>query len=191
VQFDGKHHHVADVLELRPTKGKPLQPSAVVAEFAKVAKRYGAASVIADGHYRESIREHLTAHGLTIIAAPEGLNGKLETYARTRAVLHEGKLRLPDNARLLTQLRSVLSRPTPGGGLSIISPRRAGTGHGDIVSALVLAVHRLAHRTVKDPDPVPLPGTPEHERWLMKKEQDLMRRQTVQAFGGLHRRYWG
>lgn len=180
VQYDGKQYHVAEILELRPARGKPLQPSAVVAEFAAVAKCYGASAVIADGHYRESIREHLIAHGLAILPAPEGLGGKLETYTRTRAVLHEGNLRLPNQPRLLAQLRGVLSRPTPGGGLTITSPRRAGSGHGDIVSALVLGVHRLAHRQVTEPDLALDP---------LRAEQDRMRREAVRHFKPA-KRYW-
>ena len=43
---------------------------------------------------------------------------------------------------VLAQLREVISKPTSGGGMSISSPRKKG-GHGDLVSALVGAVHRL------------------------------------------------
>ena len=175
VRFDGTHYRVADMLELRPTKGAPLQPSAVVARFAEVAKRYGATRVIADGHYREAIREHLQEHSLYIQDAPEGLTGKLASYSRTRAVLHEGKARLPNNPRLLGQLRAITSRPTPGGGLTITSPRRAGAGHGDLVSAWVLAVHALAYAQSQTPVDTPEPGTPEWHAWQGKKENDRVR----------------
>lgn len=142
-RLEGDVYRIADVLELRPQKGAPLAPSAVCAAFAEVTKRYGCASVIADRHYEEAVREHLATHSLRLVAAPDGLSGKLETYARARALLHEGRVRLPEHRRLIAQLKAVTSKPTPGGGLTISSPRRSGAGHGDIVSALVLALAAL------------------------------------------------
>jgi hypothetical protein len=125
--------------ELRPAKGVPLQPSAVVAHWAALAKLLGLTSVRSDIHYRESVREHMTTHGLTLEDVPEGQAGKRAMYERTRTLLNEGRLRLPLHPRLLRQLREVMVRPTPGGGMTISSPRRGGD-HGDLVSALVAAV---------------------------------------------------
>lgn len=141
-RLEAELYQVADLVELRPQKGKPLVPSAVVASFAEVAGRYGCTSVSADRHYEEAIREHLATHKLRLVPAPDGLSGKVETYTRARALIHEGKVRLPNDRRLLAQLKAVTSRPTPGGGLTIASPRRAGA-HGDLVSALVLALASL------------------------------------------------
>jgi hypothetical protein len=132
---------VADVVERRPQRGAPLQPGEVVRDFAEVVKRHGAEAVRADGHYRQAIDEHLQTHRLAFWPCPEGANGKTETYTRARALLHDGKVRLPNHQRLLKQLREVIARPTPGGGLSISSPRWRTGGHGDLVSALVIALH--------------------------------------------------
>lgn len=140
VQAEGGRFHVADTLELRPQKGAPLRPSSVVEQFAAVCQRYGLNSVVADGHYKESLREHLEAQKMTLSSAPEGQPGKVAMFTQCRALLHEGRLRLPNNPRLLTQLRDIVAKPTPGGGLSITSPRRKNSGHGDLVSALVCAV---------------------------------------------------
>lgn len=137
---------VADVVELRPKRGAPLVPSEVVASFADVAKRYGSVAVIADRHYEEAIREHLGTHHLRLVPAPDGLAGKLETYTRTRALIHEGRVRLPNHPRLIAQLKAITSKATPGGGLTISSPRRGGA-HGDLVSALVLALAALPSAT--------------------------------------------
>jgi hypothetical protein len=141
--FDGELYRVVDLLELRPQRGQPLLPSAVIASFAETARRYGATSLIGDRHYEQAVREYLGAHGLTLVAGADGLNGKLATYTRARALIHEGKVRIPNNARLIAQLKAVVSKPTPGGGLSISSPRRVNNGHGDIVSALVLSLAAL------------------------------------------------
>lgn len=148
VQRDADIYTVADLVELRPEKDKPLAPSAVVAEFAKVATRYGATNIVADGHYRESISEHLNLHRVWLQAAPEGALGKAESYQAARVLLHEGKVRLPNHDRLLRQLREVVSRPTAGGAVTIWSPRWRTGGHGDLVSALVLALHNASRQFV-------------------------------------------
>jgi hypothetical protein len=141
-RLEGDVYRIADLRELRPQKGAPLQPSVVVSSFAEVARSYGATSVVADRHYEEAVREHLATHALRLVPAPDGLAGKVEVYTRTRALIHEGRVRLPPNARLLAQLKAVTSKPTSGGSLTISSPRRAGA-HGDLASAFVLALASL------------------------------------------------
>src|SRR5579883_2032034 len=64
----------------------------------------------------------------------------------TRTLLRACKLQLPPSARLTAQLKAVTSTPLPGGGIRITSPRRAGQGHGDIVSALVLGAWHASSR---------------------------------------------
>ncbi len=164
VQFDGSKYHLVYAVEERPKPGKPLKPSEVVKKFALAAKAYGCSYVVSDGHYRESIKEHLAAEGLGLSDAPQGMNGKLEAYSRTRSVLHEGLIVLPKcdhTKQLIQQAKLVTSKVLPGGGQSIKSPRKMGMGHGDLVSAWVLAVHRLAYGRVKQEKQVCEPGTPE------------------------------
>lgn len=127
--------------ELRPQKGSPLAPSVVLERWASLAKGYGVRSMVCDVHYRELVREEMGRHQIALEAAPEGQRGKAAMYEATRLALNEGRLHLPNHRRLLGQLREVISKPTPGGGMSISSPRKNG-GHGDLVSALVAAVHQ-------------------------------------------------
>jgi hypothetical protein len=171
--------YVADLLELRPQRGVPLQPSDVVRQFAAKVKAHGCNCVMADGHYRESIFEHLATYDLGFSISPEGQTGKASTYVRARTLLHEGLLRLPNEPRLLGQLRDIVSKPTPDGGVSITSPRRAGMGHGDIVSSLVLALYQRGGHEIEMPPAKP--GTPEFEAALVQKmlddeERDLTER---------------
>jgi hypothetical protein len=63
-----------------------------------------------------------------------------------------------------------VSKPTPGGGLSITSPRRAGTGHGDLVSALVLALYQRGGHEVEAPPAQP--GSVEYEQQLVQRMLD-------------------
>lgn len=150
VQLVASFYRLSELIELRPEKGAPLQPSAVVTEFALACKRYGVRKPAADGHYREAIREHLSAAKLELRPLPEGQNGKIEQYSQVRALLHEGRCRIGRDAKkLITQLREVVAKPTPGGGLSITSPRKK-TGHGDLASAYVGAVWSAAHHGTRD-----------------------------------------
>jgi hypothetical protein len=137
----GRTLTVIAVSELRPTKGNPLRPKAVIDDFAATMTRFGARSFMADAHYRESVREHLAPHGIRFADAPGGRDGKSDVFLHAKKLIHEGRVRIPNHPRLLTQLRQVVSRPAPGGGLAITSPRRrGGGGHGDIASAFVLAL---------------------------------------------------
>ena len=139
-----EHHELVELLEfdeVRPAKGAPLTPSYVIRDrFAPVMKRHDVSSISMDAHYRQSAKEHLDAVGLSFEDAPPGNQGKYDSYMLVRAILREGKLRIPLSPRLVAQMKAVSSKPMPGGWTKITSPRRAGGGHGDVVSALVLAV---------------------------------------------------
>ena len=101
-------------------------------------------TIMMHAHYRQSAREHLAALGLKFVDAPEGNQGKYDVHMHFRAQLRAGTVRLPNSPRLLAQLRAVTATPLPGERVRISSPRRAGGGHGDIVSAVVLAAYRAS-----------------------------------------------
>ncbi len=173
VQYDGRFYRTVALVEMRPKPGAPLKPSAVIAKFAEVAKKYGCTYIVSDGHYRESVKEHLQEHGLALVDAPEGMTGKQESFSRVRSVLHEGLILLPKSdlvTRLIGQAKLVVAKPAPGGGLTIRIPRKAGMGHGDLVSAWVIAVHKLSYGVVSKPETVFVPNTPE---WLAETTRRL------------------
>lgn len=130
--------HVLELLELHPRPGEPLRMSETIATFSTVLARYGVREFMADGWGREAAKEFASVHGVRIRSAPEGRDGKVQTYSALQTLFAEGRIAIPPHARLVSQLRSVTSRPAPGGSLIITSPRRSGS-HGDLVSALVLA----------------------------------------------------
>lgn len=139
VQRDRDLFQVLRVEERLPGQS-PMRPSELVADFASVLAEYGLDSVTADGHYRESIQEHLEASGMWLIDAPAGQQGRAEAFQVARQLLAQGRVRLPDHDRLLRQLREVTSRPLAGGGVSIDLPRWPDGSHGDLAAALVLAL---------------------------------------------------
>lgn len=172
VQFDGRNYRTVALEELRPSPGKPLKPSAVMKRFAEVAKAYGCTYVVADGHYRESFKEALASNNMSLVDAPEGIKGKQESFSRVRAVLHEGLVMLPEGDlvnRLIQQAKLVTARPAPGGGITIKVPRKVGLGHGDLVSAWVVAVHRLAYGQVSEEKIVLQVNTPEYNQEVQRR----------------------
>lgn len=170
---------ITDLTELRPKKGAPLKLSRTIETFAETLTYRGLRRFLADGHVREPAREFSDPLGVVIDAAPEGREGKNTTYIETRKLFSEGRLRIPNHARFVAQLRSITAKPMPGGGFSIVAPRRAGQGHGDIVSAAVLAIFDVLDAPVRivaprsresfEPDMAEIPlsragGT--YARWL-------------------------
>ncbi len=178
--------HVFDGAEERPTD-EPLKPSVTVATFAKlIAGRCD--YLMADGHYREAIAEHLERHGLAYAAAP---NQPSDTYVRARMLLREKRVQihpLPFRDRLVQQLREVQGKPTAGGGMSIMHPRWALGGHGDLAAALVLALWQVSGEAVTGA--LPKVGTVEWEaaqRWA--RQQRMVQDGSAPADRG-RRAFW-
>jgi hypothetical protein len=165
VQYDGHRFNMVHHEELRPKEGVPLKPSEVLGHFADVSKAFGCRYVISDGHYREAAREAFTAAGISLVDAPEGREGKLSTYLRAKAMLDEDRVGLPENRRIQLQCSLITSSPSSGGGVTIRTPRRVGMGHGDIVSAWVLALHHLSYAAVKFFPNTPKKGDPNYWEW--------------------------
>ena len=144
--------HVFDGAEERPTADAPLKPSQTVASFAE--RIAGQCSyLMADAHYREAIAEHLEEHDLSYAPAP---TQPADTYVRARMLLREGRVKihgLEFRDRLVQQMREVHGKPTSGGGMSIVHPRWATGGHGDLVAALVLALWQVSGDEVQPPKP--------------------------------------
>jgi hypothetical protein len=187
VQFDGKKYITVYLEEMKPKPGKPLKPGTVVRRFAEVCRLYKANGVIADAHYRATLHEHLEDSGLSIWDAP---NNPSEAFVRTRTVLHEGKVTIPRvdiGKRMLQQAKLVASRASPGGKLTIKIPRRVGLAHGDIVSAWVLAVHRLAYATPEARVDSYDPGTDEWARESQRRLVDWQTKQQAQYLKTIER----
>jgi hypothetical protein len=144
IRVTGSLAELVDWLELQPKKGAPLKPSQVCAEFATLCHRHGVDALIADGHNKEAVREHLGACGIRFQEAEGGNAGKVKAYGRAQAMLREGRVSLPNLPRLITQLKEVTVKPLAGGGLQISHARRSGKGHGDLSAALVLGLAAAA-----------------------------------------------
>lgn len=127
--------------ERKPQPGLPLQPKAVTADFAELMLGYGTREFVTDSHEIDDVRDALIAKRCAAVTAPD----PAECFVELRTLLHEGRLELPQHARLRSQLREVLSKPLPGGGTQIVSPKKADGSHGDLVSALSRAAWRAVN----------------------------------------------
>jgi hypothetical protein len=140
--------------EVRPSKGHPLTPKGVVVgRFGPVMQRHHVTSIALDGHYRRSAEEHLDSMQLRMVEASSDAQFKYDTHMHLRDLLRSSNLVLPPAPRLIAQMKAVTSAPMPGGGTKITSPRRAGMGHGDILSALVLAAWMAASGRARELSP--------------------------------------
>lgn len=176
---------IGELIELKPDAGAPLKPSVTVAAFADAIRWHGGSFLMCDAHYRQTVCEILADKGLGFVEAP---TVPAEAYVRTRTLMREGKVKIPDHPRLLAQLREVIARSRPGGGISILLPRHArrpsgdpgrSGGHGDLVSAFVLAVYQAAGQVVRAD--APAPGTREADQVEEARRQEQRRREGVTA----------
>jgi hypothetical protein len=166
VERTAERIRIVDFFELVP-EGSPLKPSEVFAHFADEAARHDIAEVVGDQHYAESAREGLWKKRVAYLDTPAGQSGKAVMFTAVRLAMNEGRIDLPDNPKLLQQLREVQSKPTPGGGISITQPRKPSGGHGDIVSAFVAAAWNAERQELPEaPDHLPAdPLGREAELW--------------------------
>lgn len=181
VALRGNCLHFFAGTEERPKPGTPLKPSRTIGRFVEVID--GQCSyVTADRHHRESIEEHLLDSGLTYSPAPMT---PADNYVRARQLLREGRVKLHQKnfdpemvKRLLQQLRETQGKRTPGGGMSIMHPRWAKGGHGDIADAFTLALWQVCGEPVAPPKPEQ--GT---EAWAAMVRERRQRRMVEQQTG--------
>jgi hypothetical protein len=133
-----------------------LVPSEVCRGFGEACARYGTFDLMVDYESIESAREHLSAlqladprdkrmhPGRRSISITEFNPGtELEpAFTRVRTRMSEGLVEIPNDARLLSQLRRVTSKPLAGGRMSIVIPR-VGNAHGDLALASVMSLARF------------------------------------------------
>jgi len=114
------------------------KPSVVVSRFVNAARDLGAQSVVADGHHVASVREHAANPdvAMAVVAAPMSPAEQSAAEVYLRDLFREGLILIPNDPRLVGQLKSVLAKAMPGGLMRAVLPRRTGVGHCDLFIAL-------------------------------------------------------
>lgn len=142
--------------ERKPQKGAPLVFSEVCFGFGERCAEYGTFDLMVDYESIEAARDYLgklklrdprdgrIANNIRGISVTEFNPGtELEpAFTRARVRMAEGKVRLPNDPRLLAQLRTVTAVPRPGGKTSIVIPT-VNDAHGDLAVACILAIARF------------------------------------------------
>ncbi len=141
---------LGELKEWTPPPGGALKPTATIREMRTRMQAHGVDTAMADGHYIESAREVLDEEDMTVVLAPSSPD---EVYIRARQVMRSGIVKIPRHDRLIRQIKEVQGRPMPGGRMSIVLPRWAKGGHGDLVSAFVLALWQLVTDRVAEEQP--------------------------------------
>lgn len=141
----GARVELACVAEMRPRPGEPLKPSEVCASFARVCLDYEARTMRGDLHYADTAHEELPktrdVTGRRQVAYDEWTptqETKAEAFTAFKRLLTERLVVLPNNPRLLGQMRRTAAREMPGGTVQIQLPKQ-GASHGDLLMAAVLA----------------------------------------------------
>jgi hypothetical protein len=141
--------------ELIPTKEVPLKPSVVCSEFAKAALMYRCHSIMGDGIYRASAEDELPKTvgpgGQTVSYECWSTTEEAAAFTEFRRLMVEGLIELPNDPRLIQQLKDTKIRKLASGKIGPLVPN-TGAAHGDLLMAIVLACVQ-----------VPVDGGTEHE----------------------------
>lgn len=131
-------------------------PSAMARRLRdEVCQRFGTHKILIDQYSSEAFAELCKQVGLRATTIPwtggDGETSKSERYRSLRLAMMEGSFRIPDDPQLIRELRSVRSVLTPSGNERIEIPRTA-AGHGDRVSAIVLAASEALKKSPELPE---------------------------------------
>ena len=162
--------------ERRPHPGAALVPSEVCGAFAGTLAGYGSKSAVADGHYKETLREYTNKLGIGIVDSC----GPAERFTALRTLIRQGGLFMnkkhPLAQRLRRQLLGVKARKQPGGGVSVTLQKDLDGSHGDVADVLARAAWAmLTHQVTK---------LPLKERPMAPLESEFMRSLERKEHGG-------
>lgn len=139
-------------------------PSAIIGKFVTDARDACATALVADGHYIQSVREHASSPevAMQVVAAPMSPAEQSAADVYLRDLFRESLVLLPNDPRIVGQLKSVLAKAQPGGLLRAQLPRRAGSGHADLFVALRNAAwHDRRHGPLLRGQAIATGGTPQ------------------------------
>lgn len=176
---------VAQIVEKKPQEGASLKPSEVCREFADEIVRHHGSYFMADGHYKETALEEIGKVGLGFLEAP---STPADAFLRSRAIMREDRVRLPNHPRLVRQLRETLWRRGAGGNVTIILPKWRTGEHGDLASAFVLSIYQQTGERMAAAKPPA--GTPEADALAQKEAQDRRRKEAERRGSGSARERW-
>jgi hypothetical protein len=127
-----------------PRPGAPLSFSAVLDEIAQVCLAHGVRSLHIDQFSAAAATEHLRRHGITAAVETTTAQSKSAMFLNLKQRIYESEVELFDHPDLLAELRRIETVTTPG--QATVRIRRLGASHGDLATALALAVSKARLR---------------------------------------------
>jgi hypothetical protein len=100
-----------------------MSPEAVTASFAHDLRDYGLRKVVADRWGASWVEERFLAEGISV---DQSADPKSTIYGNFLPLLNSGRVRLLDNARLISQLVGLERRTARGGRDYLVRPRPLG-----------------------------------------------------------------
>ena len=131
------------ILDVCRGRKPPFDPSAVVAGFAEVLKRYGLHTVNGDRYGAQWVVEAFSDVGIQYEASKLS---KSEIYIEAGPLFATGAVRIPDHRQLLNEFRMLERRTAPSGKDTVEHPPR---GHDDYANSAAGALLAASHRTVE------------------------------------------
>jgi hypothetical protein len=119
-----------------------LRTDQLLAKVVEVCHEYHATRVATDVYKAREIGARLGEHGIQTVEVPFTGDGRRQAFARLRMVIDEGRIDLPREPQLLTELRALRVKYSSQGQVVEI-PRLAGKSHCDRAVALCLGIAAL------------------------------------------------
>jgi hypothetical protein len=136
--------------ELRPTKEQSVGPALTVPRFLRAGMAYGCRTIRGD-HYLAPLREEERRKFLASLIPDErarvpifeawdpNRDAQAELFADLRRRMQAGEVDLPNDPRLIAQIKATGVVHLPGGATKIVLPKQ-GQSHGDVLMAVALAI---------------------------------------------------
>lgn len=150
---------IALATQWQGSKSAPLKPDQVIQEIAAHLRHYHLDSVVSDQHSVDAIRAIADRHSLRIVERTITGDNRLEMVERARVILSEGRLELPPDRQLVSDILSAKKRVTTNG-VTLVLPRSGDGRHADYVPPLGLAFEFPPDL----PDPPDMPERDELDR---------------------------
>jgi hypothetical protein len=119
-----------------------LREDELLDRVVAVCQEYRCARVATDVYKAREIGARLAEHGIDVAEVPFTGDGRRQAFAQLRMVIDEGRIDLPGEPQLLTELRALRVKYTSAGQVVEI-PRLAGKSHCDRAVALCLGIASL------------------------------------------------
>lgn len=141
VTREGAMRKVVGVWEKVGSRNEPLVPREVLADYAAILRLYAVNSVDSDQWSADALRDIAQTVGLSLTAWTFTDTQKTEKYMKLKSELIEGRIELPPNAQLRTDLLR-LRRKVTQSGVRIELPNSSDGRHCDFAPSIMLALSR-------------------------------------------------